>query len=86
MFLFYEINTIQTSDPVINCENDEDLILIDTKTLKDSQLSNNNSCLKTFFLNIFKKILVNETEMSYFKMNDYKQYKRNNKVHIVNQL
>ena len=55
MFLFYEINTIQTSDPVINCENDEDLILIDTKTLKDSQLSNNNSCLKTNGTNILNK-------------------------------
>ena len=46
----------KSTDPVINCENDEDLILRDESSVKD---------------------LVNETEISYFFMQDYVKYKEN---------
>lgn len=47
----------KSSDPVINTEDDDTLILKDENTLLESQV-------------------VNETELSFFKMDDYIQYKK----------
>merc|ERR1711973_1042538 len=48
----------KTSDPVINTENDEKLILCETSTLKECGVGH-------------------ETEISYFKREEYEKYKAN---------
>ena len=47
----------KTSDTVINCENDDDLILKGNMTLSESGVKN-------------------ETEISFFKLEDYLEYKQ----------
>ena len=49
----------KSTDPVINCENDESLILSDEKSIDN---------------------LVNETEISFFLLKDYIQYKQNKNI------
>ncbi|XP_052796878.1 UPF0538 protein C2orf76 homolog [Mya arenaria] len=48
----------KTTDPVINRENDEVLVLKPEATLKESKI-------------------VNETELSFFKLEDYRAYQQN---------
>ena len=47
----------KTSDTVINCENDDDLMLKENFTLSESGVKN-------------------ETEISFFKLEDYLEYKK----------
>ena len=51
----------KTSDPVINTENDEELILSPNKTLEDCNIEN-------------------ETEISFFVLQDYRKYQENPKL------
>ncbi|RNA06316.1 hypothetical protein BpHYR1_015237 [Brachionus plicatilis] len=53
----------KSSDPVINCQDDDSLILRDDQNLADI-------------------CVVNETEISYFMMQDYLEYKSNKYVNI----
>ena len=48
----------KSSNPVINEENDQELILADSATLAEAQVGH-------------------ETELSYFRMQDYLEYKEN---------
>ncbi|KAH3716787.1 UPF0538 protein C2orf76 homolog [Dreissena polymorpha] len=52
----------KTSDPVINTDNDEGLMLQPDKTLRESHI-------------------VNETELSFFNMEEYRAYQKN--PHLV---
>lgn len=52
----HQAHGAKSNDPVINCENDEELILIPGKTLGKSNIRN-------------------ETEISFFRLSDYKAYK-----------
>ena len=56
MKIQHKAHGAKTNDPIINTENDEQLILKRDRSLKESGIEN-------------------ETEVSFFKMEDYKKYK-----------
>lgn len=71
----------KSNDPVINCEDDDILILNDEKCLADYHIGSFIIIIYNYFIFEIKQsyyvFLVNETEISYFCMADYQEYKSN---------